>query len=264
MELQHLENDLIIAIGKTYNSNSTIVLNGDQAMLIDALASREDAEELRDFVETTLGKRVSLVICTHYFSDHLAALSLFPEAQIVAHKNYRDTFASERFRSEEEASFFVEPTILVSDDLTIRWGRFTLNVFHNPGHTASTLGVDIPEADLLIAGDTVVGNIVYLAYSTPGGLSAALDRLQLRRKGRFLTSHLGVRSSEAIDHAVHYLQTLEEKVHEARKITPHAAPIAEIDIHRCLPDGVETSPYEEIYHRRNLDVIVQRELFATM
>jgi cyclase len=264
MELQHLENDLVIAIGRAYRSNSAILLNGDQALLIDALGSREDAEALREFVETTLGKRVSFVICTHYFSDHLAALSLFPEAQIVAHKDYRDTFVSERFRSEEEVSFFVEPTILVSDDLCIRWGRFTLNVFHNPGHTPSTLGVDIPEADLLVAGDTVVGNIVYLAYTTPGDLSAALERLQLRRKGRFLTSHLGVRSSEAIDHAAQYLQTLGEKVHEARRIAPQAAPIAEIDIHSCLPNGVDAAPFEEMYHRRNLDVIAERELFAAV
>jgi cyclase len=262
MELQRLENDLVIAIGEAYRSNSAILLDGDRAVLIDALASRADAEALRAFVETTLGARVSFVICTHYFSDHLAALSLFPDAQVVAHKDYRETFHAERFRSEEEASFFVEPTILVSSDLSIRWGRFTLNVFHNPGHTASTLGVDIPEADLLVAGDTVVGNIVYLAYTTPDDLAAALDRLRARRKGRFLTSHLGVRSADAIDHAGHYLRTLGEKVREARSGVPQAAPIAEIDVRGCLPDGVEAAPFEEMYHRRNLDVIVRRELFA--
>lgn len=262
MDLQRLENDLIVAVGKTYQSNSAVLLNGDRALLIDALASREDAEALRAFIETTLGARVAFILCTHYFSDHLAALSLFPDAQIVAHKAYRDTFDTERFRSDAEASFFVEPTILVSTELSIRWGRFTLNVFHNPGHTPSTLGVDIPEADLLVAGDTVVGNIVYLTYSTPTGLSSALGNLQRRRKGRFLTSHLGVRGSEAIDHAMHYLQALEENVREARKIAPHAASIAGIDIHTCLPDGVETYPYEEIFHQRNLDTIVERKLFA--
>jgi cyclase len=262
MELQRIESEIIVAVGKVYRSSSTILLDGDRAMLIDALASREDAEELRDFVENTLGRRVSFVVCTHYFSDHLAALGLFPGAEIVAHKAYRDTFDSERFRSEEEASFFVEPTILVSDELTFRWGRFTVNVFHNPGHTPSTLGVEIPEADLLVAGDTVVGHIVYLAYSTPGDMSDALGRLRRRRKGRFLTSHLGVRGSEAIDHATHYLRALEEKVREARRFAPTEAPIAEIDIHGCLPDGVETSEYEEVYHRRNLDVIVERGLFA--
>lgn len=42
----------------------------------------------------------------------MAALSLFPESKIIAHKNYLHTFTSELFRSEEERGRFVEPSIV--------------------------------------------------------------------------------------------------------------------------------------------------------
>jgi hypothetical protein len=33
-----------------------------------------------------------------------------------------------RFRSAEESDFFVEPHVLVSDELVIKWGDVTLNI----------------------------------------------------------------------------------------------------------------------------------------
>ena len=121
------------------------------------------------------------------------------------------TFSSEKYRSEEEEAHFVEPHILVSDGIKIRWGSYTLDVFHNPGHTASTLAIDIPEADMLMVGDGVVGNIVYLYYSTPERHFAALGRLRARARGRLVSSHGGVRSSAAIGNALFYLERLGDR-----------------------------------------------------
>src|SRR5262245_16211320 len=164
MRVNRIDDDLYLAIGQAYRSNSTIFISGGEALLVDGTGSRADAEKLQSFVEKELGKEVRFILCTHFFSDHLAALKYFPRATVIAHENYRSTLDSEMYRTEEERSFFEEPDILIRDGIKLRWGRFTLDLRHNPGHTPSTLLVDIREADLLMVGDTLVGNIVYLNY----------------------------------------------------------------------------------------------------
>lgn len=243
MRVEQIETDLYLAVGNAYDSNSTIVLSGKEALVIDALANKKDAQDLKHLIEQNFEARVRFFVCTHYFSDHLAALKLFPDSQIIAHKNYQQTFDSERYRSEEEASFFVEPTILMSDELALHWGRFHLNLFHNPGHTTGTINVDIPEADLIHVGDTIVGNMVYISYSSPAEFFPAFERIKKVGRKKLISSHLGVRSIEAVDHAESYLRTLQEKVKEnGPKIT----------LQECLPSEVEGTPFENIFHKRNV------------
>lgn len=262
MKIQQLEADIYVLVGETYQSNSVAIIDGDEVLLVDAMADRRDAENLRRFIEGDLKKRVRLVICSHYFSDHLAALLLFPQSLIVAHKNYRHTFDSELFRSEEERAHFVEPDILISDEMMIRWGRYNLDIFHNPGHTMSTLNIDIPEADLLLTGDTVVGNIVYMAYSTPQMFFSALERARRRNRSHIIGSHLGRREGRAIDNALHYLTALQNSVRSAREMSDQSEAILSIELKDCLAPEVQGSSFESIFHKRNLASIVERTLFA--
>jgi cyclase len=262
MDVQQVEKDMYVLVGETYQSTSLILINGDDALLIDAMASRQDAERLRGFVESDLKKQARFIICTHYFSDHLAALRLFPQSQIIAHKHYKHTFDSELYRSEEERANFVEPTILISYEMTMKWGSYILDIFHNPAHTMSTLCIDIPEADLLVVGDTLVGNLAYFSYSTPEMFYPALTRLQRRGRSRLLSSHLGLRRGDAINHGLRYLTKLREKVQAARRAGDERS-ILDIDLENCLPPGVAISSYERVFHKRNLQSTIDRNLFAT-
>jgi len=240
MQIEQLAPDLFVAIGEAYHANSTVFLKGDEALLVDGMGSIADATELRRLLEDEMGKQVRFIISTHYFSDHLAALRLFPRAEIVAHELYAQTFRSERYRTDEEAAHFVEPTMVIGDRMRMKWGRFTLDLFHNPGHTMSNLAIDVPEADLLFVGDTVVGNLVYLAYSAPELFAIALDRLERRRRARIVASHGGARSSAAIGHARHYLGRLTA---------------GEVKLESCLPEGVVGTDFERIFHERNLETL---------
>lgn len=261
MLINQIEDDVYLFIGETYHSNSTAFISEDQVLLVDAMASNGDAAELREFVETKLKKEVRFIVSTHFFSDHLAALKLFPRAAVIAHKNYLDTFKSERFRSAEEAAHFREPDVLISDNMQIRWGNYALDIFHNPGHTASTLGIDVERADLLMVGDTLVGNIVYLAYSTPELFVSALDRLQRRARGRLISSHGDVRSPAAIGNAQFYLESLRQRTNEARA-SANGERLLEAQLETCLPAGVEPTPFERIFHSRNLHTILEQNFFA--
>lgn len=258
---QQIESDIYLFIGETYHSNSTAFVKGDEALLVDGMASRADAEGLRERVEVGLGKKVRFIVATHYFSDHLAALRLFPEAEIIAHRNYMHTFSTERFRTEEEEANFVEPTILISDELSMKWGRHTLEIFHNPGHTMSSLSIEVPEADLLMTGDNLVGNIAYFAYSTPEMARHALSRLKRRGRNRLISSHTGVRDSRALENAILYLDRLKTNAQSAWQDAGGDS-VLRIPIESCLSPELKATPYEELYHRRNLESIVERRLPA--
>jgi cyclase len=259
MNIVKIQPDLILFIGKTYQSNSTIFINGSDALLVDALGSRGDAEDLRSYVEQDLKKEVRFIISTHYFSDHIAALGYFPRATIIAHENYMETFRSEQYRSDEEAGHFVEPHLLVSDRLKLRWGKFTFDVFHNPGHTTSTLTIDVPEANLLFVGDTLVGNIVYLKYSTPARFQSALETLEKKSiDRRLVSSHGPVRSSEAIANARFYLESLGERV---GKVGLNDS-LLDTPLEALIPANVAPTSFERIFHRRNLETVLERKLFA--
>lgn len=262
MKEQRIESDIYLFIGETYSSNSTVFIKGDEVLLVDGMASLQDAEELRTKIEIELKKDVRYIVVTHYFSDHLAALKLFPRAQIIAHQNYMLTFSNEKFRTAEEEANFVEPTIVISDGLVMKWGRYTLEIFHNPGHTPSTVSIEVPEADLIMAGDNVVGNISYISYSTPDLAWQALRRLKQRGRKRLISSHMGVRHSEALENAMFYLDNLKSNAQDAWQLAADGDAVLRIPLDRCLKPDLEALPYEEMYHQRNLHSIVDRRLLT--
>lgn len=263
MREERVESDIFVFVGATYHANSTAFVRGDEVLLVDGMATRRDAEELRRKLEDEMKKEVRFIIATHYFSDHLAALKLFPRAEIIAHRNYMHTFSTERFRSREEEANFVEPTMLVSDSLQMKWGRYSLDIFHNPGHTMSTLSIEVAEADLVMAADNLVGNIAYIAYSTPDLAREALRRLRRRGRSRLISSHEGVRPSESLENAISYLDSLKTEAQAAWGFEGAGEGVLQIPIEQCLKPELKASPYEELYHRRNLETIVERRLFAS-
>jgi cyclase len=249
MELHAIAPGLELAIGETYHANSLIVTDRDQVILIDALGSTADALLLREHLAGT-GRTVRFLIATHYFSDHMAGLRLFPEAAVIAQRNYRQTFDRELYRTEEEVAHYVEPALVIDESLTIRWGGNTLRLFANAGHTESTIGVDLAEADLVHGGDTVVGNIVYAAYSPLEAFAAPLHRLQATGRSRLLASHGNVVSIDAVAHALFYAEALQE---HAR--TLDAESLLALPIEACLPKHVAASNFERIFHRRNVELL---------
>ncbi|MEO8034497.1 MAG: MBL fold metallo-hydrolase [Acidobacteriota bacterium] len=262
MQITTVAPDVHIVVGDTYASNTTVFVRDEDVLLVDAMGSSSDAEDLGRWIEDDLGKRVRFIISTHYFSDHLAALRRFPDAEIVAHALYMHTWTSERFRSREEEQHFVRPTITFDDHMNMRWGAQTLDLFHNPGHTMSTIGVDVAGVDLLHVGDTIVGNIAYIAYSAPEVIAAAIRRAQQRARRYVLTSHGTARGSAALAHAAAYLDRLTEQSARAVEAgTPDA--IRSIAIDDCMPGGLKGSELENLYHLRNLETLHERAVASS-
>ena len=128
MKVHRLERDVFHLVGERYESGTLAVLDGDRALLVDGMAAAPDAARLREIVTVEWGKRVVLLVSTHYFSDHLAAWNLFPEAPVLAHEMASATFWTEDFRSAEEAAHYRKPTILLSGGLELSFGRHAVRI----------------------------------------------------------------------------------------------------------------------------------------
>ncbi len=253
-----IDSDAVLFHGDKYDSGALALFDGDRALLVEGLGSAEDAEALRAALAGA-GKRVAFLISTHYFSDHLAAWNLFPQAEVIAHENALATFWTEEFRSAEEIRHFREPTLLLSGRLGLAWGRFALEIFENPGHTAGTLNVDIPELDLLHVGDTAVGRMAYIQYSAPEAIDRALSRALARGRSRVLRSHGSLTHADTLRSARGYLANLRLRVLEARE---KGLPVSGIRIEDCLPAGPPPQDFEAFFHLRNLASIQARGLYT--
>src|SRR5215831_10521615 len=123
MRIEQLAEDVEVFVGDTYHSNAIIFRAKEGALLVDALASRADARAL-----VAHAGPVRMIVLTHGFSDHLAALGELPG----------------------------EPAVRIAHPTEIRWGRHSLVLVPLPAHTESDLVVDVPGLDTLLVGDVAV------------------------------------------------------------------------------------------------------------
>jgi cyclase len=262
VRFEQLESNVLMFVGDDHESVATAFLDGDDVLLVDSLGCVEDANWMRRVLCEDMGKTVCVIAATHFMSDHLAGLSLFPEALTIAHRHYRHTFLSQNRRIDE---LYREPKVTFDSTMSLRWGQHDLYFLHNPGKTLDHVSVDVPTADLVIAGDNIVGNIVYLSKADPELMRGAIGRIRQFGRRTVMGGHMGRFPAVALDKATHYLDRLQECVIQIRA---NAAPdevdsrIASIQIEACLAPQVEPVAFEREWHQHNLEVIVAQSTFT--
>src|SRR5690606_28916763 len=256
MRTEELGSEVLMFVGDAHESVATAFLDGDDVLLVDALGSLEDAQALRRVLCGDMGKAVRVVAATHFMSDHIAGIPLFPDALTIAHRHHRHTFLSQ---NRPVDAFYREPKLVFDSGMTMRWGQHELRFLHNPGKTMDHVSVDVPTADLVCAGDNIVGNIVYLSKADPALIRAAIGRMRQFGRSGVIGGHMGRFPATVLDNAIHYLDRLQDAV---IRIRVDARPeetddrLAAISIEACLAPRVEPASFEGEWHRHNLEVIV--------
>ncbi|WP_250622872.1 MBL fold metallo-hydrolase [Pinirhizobacter soli] len=258
MRVERIEDDIWIFHGDFYESVATVFVHRGKALLIDALGSDADAQWMQAYIEGNLLAAVKMIVMTHYMSDHMAGLRLFPGAQILAHRDYLYTYLSQRHRTQDDDASYVAPTATYSQELNFTWGAREIRLFHNPGKTFCATAIDVPRCDLVFCGDALVGNIAYIGSSAPSLIDNGLAILERLHRGRIVPGHIGVLGGGAFSHARIYLKRLGDRVRACRD----ADAIANIQIEECLAPGVQPVPFEVEWHGRNLGVIAERRVFS--
>lgn len=261
VHLKPLGPDVFLCVGEDHQSIATVFLDGNDALLVDALGSAADAAALRVLICDELGKTVRVIVATHFMSDHIAGLSIFPDAMVIAHRNYRHTFLSQNRRVD---AFYCEPQVVFDSAMRIRWGRHELRLLHNPGKTMDHISVDVPTADLVCVGDNIVGNIVYLSKADPVQIRTAIGRVKQFGRGTVVGGHMGPFDAAVLDNALHYLDRIRQSVVAIRaqgEGESLASRLATLRIGDCLAPGVEASAFETAWHLRNLEAIESQGIF---
>lgn len=262
MRLETVAEQVWMFVGADHESVATAFIDGDDALLVDTLGSSDDALRLRQLLCDERGKTVRTIVSTHCMSDHMAGVSLFPQALHIAQRHYRHTFLHQNRR---EDAYYREPQLVFDHAMSLRWGAHELHLLHNPGKTMDHISVDVPGADLVCAGDNIVGRIVYVSRADPMALRAAIQRLREFGRGSVIGGHIGRFPAAALDHALHYLDRLCETVVRIRATStaPQADErISAIPIEACLAPQVQPVAFEREWHGRNLEAIVAQSVFA--
>lgn len=89
-----------------------------------------------------------------------------------------------------------------------------------------------------------------------------LARLEAANRSHVVASHLGIFAASAIDAAGRKLQTLAHHVRAGHaRGSGWRERVLAVDMHDCLPRGLQVTLFERYWHGQNLQRIAERQLF---
>lgn len=158
--------DIVELKGKSYASNTFILISGSDAAIFDPSAS------VNEISERLSSLHLRAILLTHGHFDHMLSLDELRASyrcDVYVHENDADMLkdpalnASERFGMEFAT---LGADTLLRDGDTIRLGNEEISVISTPGHTPGSVCYDF--GDGLICGDTLFSS-GYGRYDLPGG-----------------------------------------------------------------------------------------------
>ncbi len=205
---------------------STLISLGEEALIVDPPMFPEEAGRIREFAHGR-GLRVEWLVITHAHGDHAYGMVFFPEARVIAQREFWPFW---RLAREVEAEYFEralpgfsppplrEPNIVFARELTLKLGGRVVRLEHLPGHSPDGLMLELPGEGIWIVGDSVIP-IPYLASGDRRELIARLRGLLVRWRGQTIVmGHDAVLSREqaraAILGNIRYLERLGAAVGE--------------------------------------------------
>lgn len=127
-----------------------------------------------------LDLRLKAILVTHGHFDHVAGLNSLRglEAPFYIH---RDDLEIVRISAGWYSKYLGEEVevpnfdILLDGDADLRFGSLELRVIHTPGHSPGSIVIYVPEAGILLSGDTIFAGTVGRT-DLPGGSEEDLIR----------------------------------------------------------------------------------------
>lgn len=143
------ERNLIIKrfISPPNDTNVYVLINGDEAAVIDVANSHDDISS----VLHEMGVGLKYMLATHGHRSHISSLLMLREkigGMICLHKD--DSHFLKEIGSD------LEPDIFIKDNHSLKLGGIMIKAFHTPGHTMGSLCFHVRVANALFTGDTLL------------------------------------------------------------------------------------------------------------
>ncbi len=171
---------------------SYAVVSGAEALVYDAHISTDHAALIRRTLEGE-GVRSLRLVLSHWHADHVAGNAVFADCEIVANALTAGLMAENRAALEGGAPPIrplVGPTRTFDERLDLRVGSVDVELHRFDIHSRDGTVLLLPEAGLLLAGDTLEDPITYVAEAERLEEHLAdLDRLERLPFARILPNH---------------------------------------------------------------------------
>jgi len=168
------------------------IVSGDEALVYDTHLSPDHGRAMRHALAGR-GIRRFTVLLSHWHTDHVAGNAAFADVPILAHALTRDLLIAHRADLATRTppiDPLVLPTATVADGEVLRIGTRTVEVRHFDIHSIDGCTLWLPDAGVLLAGDTLEDTVTYVVE--PDRLDAhlvGLDRLAALAPARILPNH---------------------------------------------------------------------------
>ncbi|KRB01447.1 hypothetical protein ASD83_08075 [Devosia sp. Root685] len=145
----------------TFTGTNSFLIGVDKVALVDP--GPEDATHLESLHRAIAGRPVTAVLLTHTHRDHSDSAAGLAQRYGVPlwfggqHRLSRPLRPFERNPIKRSCDWDLIPDRTLHDGETIEAGDLTITVHTTPGHCANHLAFGLPETDILLSGDHVMG-----------------------------------------------------------------------------------------------------------
>lgn len=247
------------------------VIGPNWAVLIDTLATPEEALAIRDFIEQELSVPVRYIINTHSHADHAWGNCFFPGSTIIAHTLCRELLDTKGRAGLEETRRnsqiyrnvkIVLPQITFDEgELNLRVGKKTLTISPLPGHSMDNLGILVEEDRVLFAGDAAMP-LPYIVDGDLEELTASLKRIGRMGLENIVQGHGDIVLRGEIDNFIKdnlaYLSNIRKVVRKAGRRKYPQEVLDESTVESCGKSRVLIGGLASELHRRNLKALYRQ------
>jgi cyclase len=265
---ERVTEDVYVFISSLYAEvGATVIVSPDGAVIIDTLPFPEETRQIREFALRRCPRGIRYVINTHHHADHIYGSYLFPEAELIAHRQCRDillkvgeeSLALAKAQTPALASVELRiPQLVFEVDLLLRLGEKTLHLMHAPGHAPDGVMIHIREDKVLVASDLVTP-VPIVARGDLDALIKSLKQIKALSLENIIQGHGGVllrgEIEETVDSNISYLRTIEREV---RRIVDKGQPrseLASITIEKCGKSRIPLGGLVVRLHQANLEYL---------
>ncbi|MEN8098093.1 MAG: MBL fold metallo-hydrolase [Chloroflexota bacterium] len=276
MQRERVADDVYVFTSEMYAQvTAGAVVTPFGSILIDTLPFPEEAQDAKTFLENRLSAPVRFVILTHYHADHTNGAYLFPNAVTVSHELCRsllDTFGREgladanaRLPGMAEVEIGLPELVFNQGELTVRLGDYSARLVHSPGHSPDSVLVEIPEVNILFAGDTLMP-IPTIFDGDFEQMIESLSKIPDFGAHNVIQGHGEVVLKGEIGRIVEsdkeYLRTIQSRVSELVDSGAGMEALVDIDIESCGKSRIPLNGLVTDLHMANLHYVYQEKIGA--
>jgi glyoxylase-like metal-dependent hydrolase (beta-lactamase superfamily II) len=180
----------------TFRGTISYIVGHGQVAIIDP--GPDDVVHVAALLDAVRDETVTHIFVTHTHRDHSPAAAKIKDAtgaKVLAqgpHRPARPLRTGEIRRLDASVDLDFRPDITLADGEIVNGKGWTLQAVATPGHTANHMAYAFKEADLLFAGDHVMGWSTTIVAPPDGAMSdymASLHKLAERSEPLYLSGH---------------------------------------------------------------------------